>query len=245
VRAAAHVRAEAGARGRARLVAMRSEAPLVLRDTLDGVMLVGAAGGPLGGDELRLRVEVGPGAQLKVGSVGATVVLPGPAGAASTLTVDVRVGAGGDLEWAPEPTVVARGAVHRSVVRVALAAGASLTWREETVLGRHGEPPGTIDASMTVRHRDAPLLATGAIWGAAAPAGWDGPAVLGGALACGSLLRVRPGWDGAPPALPAPPDGCALLQLSGPAVLATATAPDALTLRRRLDAAAAAMDAGG
>ncbi len=46
------------------------------------VHLVHAAGGPLGGDELGLDVEVGPGAAVAVRSAGATLVQPGAGEAA-------------------------------------------------------------------------------------------------------------------------------------------------------------------
>jgi urease accessory protein len=53
--------------------------PVVLRRTGPRrVHLVHAAGGPLGGDELGLDVEVGAGAGVAVHSAGATLVQPGP-----------------------------------------------------------------------------------------------------------------------------------------------------------------------
>jgi urease accessory protein len=68
--------------------------------------------------------------------------------------------------------------------------------------------------------------------------GWDGPAVLGGARAAGSLVAVVPEWTATGP--PGPrllgPDA-ALLPLAGPAVLATATGPDAHQVRLHLEAA--------
>jgi urease accessory protein len=61
--------------------------------------------------------------------------------------------------------------------------------------------------------------------------------VLDGAGATGSLLRVHPGWAAGPPGPVLLGPTAALLPLAGPAIVATATAPDAATLRRQLDAA--------
>ncbi|RZU48987.1 UreD urease accessory protein [Krasilnikovia cinnamomea] len=83
MRAAARIVAEADGRGGTRLSVLRGEPPLLLRRTGAAggpatVHLVGGAAGPLGGDDLRLDVEVGPGAWLEVRSVAATLALPGP-----------------------------------------------------------------------------------------------------------------------------------------------------------------------
>jgi urease accessory protein len=238
VRAAAHVVAERGPGGATLLAAVRSQAPLVLRRTPGALLLVGAAGGPLGGDELRLSVEVGEGATLTMGSVAATIAQPGPTPGASLLHVELRVAAGGTLHWLPEPTVVAAGAVHRVVTEVTLALGAALRWREEVVLGRLGEAPGSYEADLRVAYAGRPLLAQAASWGPRAPAGWDGPAVLGDARVAGALLEVDPAWDGAPPEGPAPDGPVTVLPLAGPGLLVQALAGDALTLRRALDRAA-------
>jgi urease accessory protein len=238
VRATAHVVAERGPGGATRLAAVRSQAPLVLRRTPGALLLVGAAGGPLGGDELRLSVEVGEGATLTMGSVAATVAQPGPTPGASLLHVELRVAAGGRLHWLPEPTVVAAGALHRVVTEVTLALGAALRWREEVVLGRLGEAPGSYEADLRLAYAGRPLLAQAVCWGPRAPAGWDGPAVLGDARVAGALLEVDPAWDGAPPEGPAPDGPVTLLPLAGPGLLVQALAGDALTLRRALDRAA-------
>src|SRR5690242_3357564 len=113
--------------------------PVVLRPTgAQRVHLVNGAGGPLGGDRLELAVTVGPGATLAVRSAGATLVQPGREGGPARWDTTIRVGAGAGLDWAPEPTVVADGAVMVASMRVELAADASATLREVVVLGRHG-----------------------------------------------------------------------------------------------------------
>ncbi|MGH9281089.1 MAG: hypothetical protein ACRD12_23765 [Acidimicrobiales bacterium] len=70
----AAVVAEAGPR----YTRLRSQAPLVLRPTPDGVYLVGGAAGPLGGDTVTIEVDVRPGARLTMWSAAASVARPGP-----------------------------------------------------------------------------------------------------------------------------------------------------------------------
>jgi urease accessory protein len=67
--------------------------------------------------------------------------------------------------------------------------------------------------------------------------GWDGPAVTGGRRAIGSLVVVDPTWGAHPPQPVLLGDDAVVLPLAGPAALVSALTPDALTLRRCLDAA--------
>ncbi len=61
--------------------------------------------------------------------------------------------------------------------------------------------------------------------------------MLGGHRAVGQLVVADPEFAEKPVAAGAPGDGTAVLPLAGPAVLVGAVAPDALRLRRLLDAA--------
>lgn len=197
--------------------------------------LVGGAAGPLGGDRLRLEIEVRPGAVLRLRSVAAAVALPGPVGGASTLDIVATVAPGGLLDVAPEPLVAAAGARHTTRVRVDLADGAGLRWREVLVCGRHGEGPGYTRTELTVRHAGRPLLAHALSVGVGAP-GWASPAVLGTARAAGTLLYAGTEVEHAPPAGAGPDVSVAVL--AAPGVLVTAVAADALTLARLLPPAA-------
>jgi urease accessory protein len=227
--------------GRTRLATVRSEAPLLLRRTGelgDGaqVHLVGGAAGPLGGDRLRLEIEVGPGASLCLRTVAASVALPGPDGSASQVQISASVATGGRLAWLPEPLVAARGCRHVATCRVTLAEGAHLAWRDQLVCGRHGETPGNAVVALAVTYGGRALYQHELAVGPDAP-GWEGPAVLGGAGAAGSLLQVHPGWSAVPPGPTVLGPTAAMLPLSGPAIVATATGPDAATVRRHLDTA--------
>jgi urease accessory protein len=167
--------------------------PVVLRQTgARRVHIVHAAGGPLGGDQLGLDVHIGAGAVVAVHSAGATLVQPGAgaeAGVPAGWAVTAGVGAGGRLDWAPEPTVVADGAALESTLRVELAAGAAATVREVVVLGRHGQRGGRFAGGLEVVVDRVPLLAHTTVLDGADPA-LCGPAGTGGARAVGTLVCV-------------------------------------------------------
>jgi urease accessory protein len=240
--ASASVAAVAGADGTTRLPVLASQVPLVLRRTPDAVYLVGGAAGPLGGDSLSLTVTVGAGACLRVRTTAASVALPGLDGLESVLRVTVAVGAGGRLEYLPEPVVVADAARHATVVSVTLAPGASLVLRDEVLLGRHGEAGGSVRTDLRVSYAGRPLLRHSLAVSGTDPASL-GPAVLSGRRGYGTLLLVNEsgaGLDGLG-AAPAPGEPArrarpevAVMPLAGPGVLVTALADDAVSLRRRL-----------
>jgi urease accessory protein len=244
VTATARVEAVTGPDGATRLPVLSSQAPLVLRRTPSAVYLVGGAAGPIGGDELSLRIVVGPGAFLRMRTAAASIALPGLDGAESVLRVTVSVAAGGRLEYLPEPVVVSKGARHATLVSVTLAAGASLVLRDELLLGRHGEAGGTARTVLRADYAGRPLLRQSVEVSGSDPVAL-GPAVLSGHRAVGSLLLAGPGAhggggagthggaeDGAGAGRATPER--AVMALAGPGVLVTALADDAVTLRRRL-----------
>ncbi|MGQ0743640.1 MAG: urease accessory protein UreD [Acidimicrobiales bacterium] len=219
---------------------LRSEAPLVLRATPGALYLVGGAAGPLAGDDLTLTIDVGPGARLTVHSTAAALCLPGGTGKASRFRIVVTVAEEGSLHWLPEPTIAGRECLHHIDVEIALAPEARLVWREEAILGRHGEAAGELVSMLRVDRAGRPLLRQKLALGGVHP-GWSGPAVCGEARAVGCIVAVDPDWDPAKlvPTLltpPVPGANAALLPLSGAAQQITATAPDAPTLRRLLAA---------
>ena len=226
----AAIAAVSDGRGGTRLRTIRSEAPIALRRTPAAVYVVGAAGGPLGGDEVTLDVDVGPGASLALRTAAASVILPGPL--PSRLVVRARVASGGTLSWRPEPTVVARGCRHEVESRIDLAAGARLEWWEEIVLGRHDEQPGSVASRLDVEVEGEPLLRHAIALGPDHPA-WSSPAVTAGERAYGSVLVVDPDRL---PSFAAVTGTAAVLPLDGPAVHVIALAADMITLRRLLEA---------
>ena len=167
--------------------------PIVLRPTGDArVHLVHGAGGPLGGDALRLEVQVGAAATLAVRSAGATIVQPGRSGQAARWDTGVVVGTGAALDWGPEPTVVTDGATFHTSLRVDLCVGARAVVREVVVLGRHGGVGGRYQGRLDVTVDGVPLLAhTTLLDGADAALG--GPGGIAGARAVGTLLLAGRG----------------------------------------------------
>jgi urease accessory protein len=226
--ARAAVTAERDPSGRTRLTRLRSDGPLAVRETSDAVYLIGAAAGPLGGDELGLDLEVGPGARLAIRSAATTLTLPGDG--ESRFTVRARVGEGGHLDFAPEPTVAAAGCHHRAISDITLAEGATLRWYEELILGRHRERPGRHTSRIDVTLDGLPLLRhelrldDASIYGSRA--------VLGEAKAAGSVVLVGPDLVEEP----VTEEGLVVMPLAGPGVLVSAVAGDSAALRRRLDA---------
>lgn len=241
MRASARIVAEADGRGGTRLAVLRGAAPLLLRRTGPAgpggvtVHLVGGAAGPLGGDDLRLDIEVGAQATLTIRSVAAALALPDRTGRASTMRVRATVAAGAHLHWLPEPLIAAAGCHHHAITEVQVAARGSLLWRDDVVCGRHGENPGDLRIDTTIGYAGSTLHRHQLAVGPTAP-GWSGAAVLGGGRAIGSLVLIDPAWvHGALPAGAVLGTDAALMPLAGPGLLATAVGADARDVRGALD----------
>jgi urease accessory protein len=251
----------AGPSGRTRISRLHSDAPLVLRPTHPAgaepmpcwfragpaparVSLAAGAGGPVGGDQLSLDVDVGPGATLILRAVAATVLLPGPHGRPSSSRVTVRVADGGTLVWLPGPAIAARRCDHQVSTHITLGSGARLLVREELILGRSGEQPGSVRQRLRVLAGDLPVLDQEIRLGPRAP-GWEGSAVTGGRRAAGSLLLVDPAQGTAAADVFGADADAVVLPLSDTGTLITALAADAILLRRRLDTGLAALSGVG
>ncbi|MFH8371250.1 urease accessory protein UreD [Streptomyces sp. NPDC018031] len=239
VLAAARISAVPDGRGGTALAELDGQGPLALRRLATRgpearVALVGAMSAPLGGDRLGLTAELADGARLRFSTTAATIALPGRTGAPAHYDTSITVGEHAELAWLPEPLISAHGSDLRMHTRITLAATARLTFREEQVLGRAGEGPGSLATRLTVYRSGVPLLDQESAYGPRAP-GWDGPAVLGGHRAVGQLLVVDPAFADRPPRLPRLGDTAVATPLAGPAVLVTAVAADALRLRRLFD----------
>lgn len=241
MRARAAAVAVADAAGRTRLTTLRSQPPLTLRPAAGALYLAASAAGPLGGDDLELSIVVGPGAEVVLRTVAATVALPGPPTAAgpSTFTLRLSVAAGGRLAVLPEPTVIAAGAYHRASTYAEVEAGGTLSIREEVLLGRHGEPGGRYRGILHVNVAGQPLLRHQLDLDGADPATLA-PDSMVGARAVGTLLLVDPQWTD--PARRPPGSASrtataatAAMPLAGPGLLVTVLGADAIGLRHQLD----------
>lgn len=175
--------------GSSRCTEIRSDPPLTLRETATGVHLVASGAGPVGGDDLALSVRVDAGAALDLRSVAASMVHPGPTGLPSYLAVDVELGTGASLRWTPQPSILVNGCDHHVTTHVTLGGGATLVWREETVLGRHHEPSGSVLQRLRVDGPSGPILRTDQALGPRWP-GSLGPGGVGAAAAVGTVVLV-------------------------------------------------------
>lgn len=122
----------------------------------DTVHLVSAAATPLGGDVIRVRVVVQPGARLRVRSVAAAVALPGRDSRESSAHWDLDVA--GDLDIDPEPTIVAADARHLGTARIRLTGDGRVRIRERVQIGRTGERQGFWSGALAADADGAPLL---------------------------------------------------------------------------------------
>jgi len=172
-----------GTDGRSRFVRLQSTALLALRPTSAGLYLLSASATPVGGDDVLLDVDVGPGASLTVRSAAASVARPGPGGRVSRLRVRARVGRRAELCWAPEPLVAAAACRHESEAWVSVASGARLWWRETLVAGRFGEEPGWCRSSLSVDVGGEPALRHGLSMG-------DGSDTFSSAVVAGGAKTV-------------------------------------------------------
>lgn len=138
----------ADATGRTRLTSRAQEPPLQVVRAFDlpgGAALVhlhNVSGGVLGGDHLETVVEIGPGAQAQLTTTGATrVYRPRASDQTAVQITTMQVGAGGLLEWLPDPLIPFSESRFRQETRITLASGAGLFWWETVAPGRvaHGE----------------------------------------------------------------------------------------------------------
>lgn len=111
----------------------------------------------LGGDRVRIEVEVGAGCTLDLIDVGGTVAYPTTA-APSEWLINAHIAEGGALLWQGLPFVVADGADVRRRTDIHLARGATALLRETLVLGRYGERGGRVRSELRVMDADGPLL---------------------------------------------------------------------------------------
>ncbi|PXX59138.1 urease accessory protein [Nocardia tenerifensis] len=122
------------------------------------VHFIGTAATPLGGDELDITIVVGPGARLTVRSVAATIALPSAATPDSVGRWHFEIAEGAELDFDPEPTIVAGGARHHTVSSIALAPDARLRLRERVQIGRAGENGGGWRGDLIADLGELPLL---------------------------------------------------------------------------------------
>ena len=126
--------------GVTRRVRVREEGALRLRfprerfDRLDAV-IVNVAGGMTGGDQFSIGLSAGPGARLAASTVAAEKIYRS-SGDPTLMDVALHLEAGARLIWIPQETIVFASARLKRRIRAEIAADASLTLCETTLLGR-------------------------------------------------------------------------------------------------------------
>lgn len=236
-----------------RISRLRSQGALVLRPTKEVLpawsaawnlqdrrpvtaRLVAGAAGPLGGDVLHLDVTVTDGAALMLGTVAATMVLPGVHETQSISEVSLSVADDATLIWNPGLQIAAANCHHVARTTIHLAPTARLYVREEIALGRHGELPGRFHQRLRVVRGDKAIYDQELAVGSSAP-GWQGAAVTGDRRSLGTIIIVDPINAMGSKAQNDLPADTALMKLSSDTALITSVAPDAVKLDRRLSSA--------
>lgn len=195
---------------------------------LPEAVLVNTSGGITGGDRLDYAMTAGDGAGLVVTTQAAERIYRAASGVGQIAT-RLTLGAGAELAWLPQETIVFEGGAVERTLDVEMAPDAQFTALESMVLGRAamGErvTVGHISDQWRIRrggrlvHAEA-LRASGDLAAATAS-----PATLGGARAFATLVHAAPGAAERIDAVRA-------LLPEGPAVRAAATTkPDLLILR--------------
>ena len=101
------------------------------------VHLHNLSGGVLGGDSLKLTIEVGPQAAAQLTSTSATRIYRTRKDASTALQVnEIAVGESALLEFLPDPVIPFAGSRYRQETRIELAAGAGLFWWDTIAPGR-------------------------------------------------------------------------------------------------------------
>lgn len=152
----------------------------------------------LGGDEVDLMIELGPGATLDLFDVAGTVAYHGRGRPASWRTT-LSLADGAYLTYAGQPFVVSDGADVTRTLRLDLAGSARLRLRETLVLGRDGQTGGRVRSRTDLRvggveawREDTDLDPVGIR---------DRPGLLGGRRVVDTVLTVGQAAPSAAPAV--------------------------------------------
>lgn len=185
MKAHARVAVSASPGGTTRYDELRSDAPILLRPANEALYIVGGAASPLGGDDLRLEIELQSGVSLVVRSTAASLARRGIHELSSMMSISAHLAEKASLWWLVEPAVACFGCDHYVDVTVDMAENSNLYWRDELVLGRQGEESGKWSSRLSADIADQPLVRSefSTRW-----PGWNGPAVAGSNEVIGSIL---------------------------------------------------------
>jgi urease accessory protein len=197
--------------------------PLPPVDTTARVAFVQLTASLLSGDELTVRVDLGPAARLELLDVAAMLAQPTRGGPRARLQIMIHLGHGATLEWDAKPLVLCAGCDLRRALTIELEEGATVLLRDTLVFGRAGEEPGAFKTRTVVAY-DGALLHHEGLDSTAVDA-FRSEAVLGPARVLDSVAIYgarRPGHG--------------VLELEGPGSILMVAAPDAAEARKVVDA---------
>ncbi|MBQ0866993.1 urease accessory protein UreD [Streptomyces sp. RK75] len=109
----------------------------------------------LSGDDVRIEVDVAPGAWLDVVETTGTVAYEGEA--PSSWTVEATVGDGAVLTWAGKPFVVSDEIATHRRTRIRLHGTGKVLMQEKVVLGRAGQLGGDLSMSLEASDDTGPV----------------------------------------------------------------------------------------
>lgn len=136
-------------------------APLALEEGTAVVSILNPTGGLLGGDRLRIDVDVGPGAHACLTTPSATKVYR-TEGEPASQVVAMRLAAGAIVEWVPDHTIPFAGSAFTQTLSAELGEGARLILVDAFAAGRvaRGEAWGfaLLDSTLSIRDTRGLLL---------------------------------------------------------------------------------------
>ncbi len=190
-------------------------------------ILLHPAGGLVGGDALAISVELEAGAQALITTPGATKWYRS-AGAQASQVQDLRVAAGGLLEWLPQEAILFQGTRARQHTRVDLEAGGRFAGWEILQFGRPASGEGFAQGSLDLRTEI--FLAGRPIWHEAALLDGGGRWLTSRAGLAGASVTAT-FWVAGAPAGDAVVDRLRELVAGGPGQVAVTRLPGLVVLR--------------
>ncbi len=176
---------------------LRVRFPNAAGEALEAVM-VNTGGGMTGGDRFGIDLSLGEGARLIAGGAAAEKIYRSN-GPDATMDVKLDIGAGAQLAWLPQETILFDGARLSRRIDVELAEGASLLLAEAVVFGRAamGEAmsEGLFADRWRVRRAGRLVFADSARLDGDVAARLAAPASAAGGIAIASVL-VTPAGEG-------------------------------------------------
>ena len=175
---------------------LRVRLPNAAGEALDAV-IVNTGGGMTGGDRFGVDILLGDGARLITGSAAAEKIYRSN-GPDAEVGVRLDIGAGAQLAWLPQETILFDGARLSRRIDVELAEGASLLLAEAVVFGRAAMGEAMIEGLFAdrwrVRRAGRLVFADSARFDGDVAAKLAAPASAAGGIAIASVL-IAPGGE--------------------------------------------------